>query len=202
MAMKSFTIADGVIREGDCGSCRVDCLPVYDPGCESTGPQCCEPECPPAPCHSFRARDAIKLEPSEGERLFDIRYDCRGQSFEWLRRSVIMRLRRVSSCRWQWDMCALSYTQNGLVRFRWPNGFLKAPPGYYEGEIVIGGKVTQKVYFLKPFIITNIQATEPVMQACHDPCGPYETECCIPEMEQSCFEPQPGTCGVCDDRCD
>lgn len=202
MVMKDFAIIDGKIQQGNCGDCRVDCLPVYDPGCESTGPVCCEPACPPEPCYSFRARDAIRLEPSEVERLFDIRFDCTGKDFSWLRRSVSMRLRRVKNCRWQWDMCALSYTANGLVRFRWPNGFLKAPPGYYEGELVICGQVTQKVYFYKPFMISNIQATEPVTQDCHDPCGIWETECCVPQLEQECVTPAPADCGGCDDRCE
>lgn len=200
--MRSSVITNGRIEPTSCGDCRVDCLPVYEPGCESTGPICPGQECPTDQCYTFRARDALRVQPHEVERLFAFRSACVEESNEWVRRSLAIRLRRVQSCHWQWDMCALSITGNGLIRFRWPNGFLKAPPGYYEGELLVNGEMSQKIWLHKPFMISNIHATEPVMQPCHDECGPWERECCLPPLiEQECYQPEPAECGGCDDRC-
>lgn len=201
--MKSYTHnAEGTELDTSCGdSCSPCALPVYDPGCESTGPVCPDTKCKPEPCYRFSARSAIRIQPGEIERLFDFRMYTQERNDVWVQQSMIMRLRRVNSCTWQWQMCAISVTPKGEVRFRWPDGFLKGPPGYYEGELIINGvAVKKRLYFYKPFMIANINSTTAVMQECQSECGFYETQCCVPDMEVPAQDGTPTiSCGDCDD---
>ncbi|PHM35925.1 hypothetical protein [Xenorhabdus innexi] len=202
--MKSYTINQtGTHLDSACG---IDCdpcvLPVYDPGCESTGPVCPEQMCRPEPCYTFSARQAIRIQQGEIERLFDFRFYTQERNDVWVRQSMIMRLRRINHCQWQWAMCAISVTPKGEVRFRWPDLFLKAPPGYYESELIVNHiAVNKRLYFYKPFMTANVNATTAVMQECTSECNQYETQCCVPDLEVWPEDTTPIiACGDCHDR--
>lgn len=202
--MKTYTIdQSGTKLDSECGDdCSPCALPVYDPGCESTGPVCPDqPGCPPEPCVRFNARMAIRVRQEEIERLFDFSLYTESRTDAWVRTSMRMYLKRVGDCRWQWDMCALSVTPSGDVRFRWPSGFLSAPPGYYEGGLMVNGAfVDKRLYFYKPFMTVNVNSTTAVMQDCHEPCSAYETQCCVPDLETPARGAVPvSDCGGCDD---
>lgn len=202
--MKTYTIdKSGTQLDSECGDdCSPCALPVYDPGCESTGPVCPDtPACPPEPCVRFNARSAIRVRDGEIERLFRFGDYTESRTDAWVRTSMRMLLRRVGSCHWQWDMCALSVTPEGDVRFRWPSGYLAAPPGYYEGVLVVNHiPMRERLYFYKPFMKVNVNSTTAVMEECNDPCGGYERHCCMPDMETAPVNPvSVSSCGGCDD---
>lgn len=179
---------DGRWHDDSCGDCRISCLPVYDPGCESHGAVC-----DPVPCfepaYHFRARDAVRLRDNELEHVFDVVRYCDGHEIAWIRKSVVMRVRSVRHCRWQFECCALAITADGRLRFRWADGLLRAPAGYFEAELVVSHQPVAKFYLYKPYSIVHVRGTEPSTETCYEPCTPYHHECCIPEVEQDFCPP-------------
>ena len=187
-----------------CAPLNQDCYPVYDPGCESTGPECCPTRCRPDPCPPFRARDAIRIREFEVERLFDLRSYCGDRPFYAVQRCVRLDLKCASACNWEWSTAPLSVTHDGKLRFRWPTEFLRANPGYYHARLVVDDQPVKHIPFYKPFAKVNIHSTEAVEEdycsGCHEP---WSTCCCErPEVEQEPCLLDNKDCGGCNDRCD
>lgn len=206
MAGRTLIVRGGEAQVGGCAPCSVDCCPTIDLGCTSQG-SCCKPNCcDPKDCYTFRARDAIPIGMAEAERLFYLQGRLPHHESSWVRRHLMIRLRRVDSCDWQWSMCALSINKENYVRFRWPDGFLRAPQGYYEGQLYIDEVPSGKMYFYKPVSRVDLDINMPVMYECKDPCDANWTKhCCTPpDIEPECPTPCEPTCGTacsCDGGC-
>lgn len=184
----------------NCQTTNRRCTGVYDPGCESTGPECCPTNQRPDPCPPFRARDALRIREFEVERLFDFRSVCGDRPFYAVQRCMRIELKRVCSCEYEWAMAPLSVTPEGEVRFRWPTPFLASLPGYYHGRLIVDDEIVKHIPFYKPFKKVNIHSTRAVeSEVCQSCRQPWSTCCCEkPEVEQEpCLLDQ--DCGACDD---
>lgn len=198
--MKEFSLKHGQWEAKTCADDCVKCaLPVYDPGCESTGPiNPCQP-CKPTPCESFRARDAIRIYDGELERSFDFRMYTAQRNNGWVRSCMEIALRRTDDCQWQWEAPASSVTPDGMVTFQWPMGFLAGAPGYYVGELRVQGKAVRTIYFYKPFMVADIRRTTAVVQPVPANNACTNTECYLPVDNVCAVEEPDGCCGGCDD---
>ena len=173
-----------------------DCKPTYDV-CDICEPVCCEPKCKD-PCPTFRARDAYRIKEFEVERLFDIRSHCGDRAFYPTQRCIRMEIKRVEACSWLCSMDALSVDGDGLVRFRWPNSFLCAAPGYYIGRVLVDGKHTIDLILHKPFVKHNVHSTKAVESELCGSC--HAAPCCCgsrPQQEQDYYH-EDTDCGGCD----
>lgn len=183
--------------------CDNKCLEIYNPGCESTGPECC-----PAPtqckddCPPLRARDAIRLKTYELERWFSLSEHCKDAPLDAVNHCIDLHLERVGACTGEgWRVKITAADSAGRIRVLWPGAFLAANPGYYRGEFFVDGCSVAVVLFYKPFQKVNVQAPEVVVREFCPSCGTGPCGCSFPEVEQPNYSHTPDCGDPCNAGC-
>lgn len=136
---------------------RNTCFPEA-PDIGGCGP-CCEPVCEPRCCPpKARARDAIQMLPREVQRAFTLsELGCNPALIPMVVTKVAMNLRRRGLCNVLICIPPSATNLDGSVTFAWPDCFLEAPPGQFEGDIFINDCEVGTVLLVKPFAKAVIQ---------------------------------------------
>ena len=146
---------------------------LHSPTCFSTPPPldscgpCCEPCCTPcriAPCKT-RLRDARRMLPREVERSFFLtEFGCGGETMPLVVDRVGLVLRRRGACCEIACLAPVRISLDGAVSFQWPEKFISAPAGQYEGDLVLNGCEVGSVLLIKPAPAVVVEDDE-VIQA-------------------------------------
>lgn len=174
-----------------------DCTNCFKPAPEigGCGPVCEERVkcCEVVPCKT-RLRDAVRMKPREIEREFYLHeFGCKGEMIPPTVTRIGMKLRRRASCCEVACMAPFRATLDGAVVFRWPDDFLAAEPGQYEGDLYINDCEVGSVLLIKPDRKVTVEYGEPVEcdfgcadGDCAEPCG-------------GCNQPSCRNCSPCGD---
>lgn len=181
----------------DIGGCDPCCQPVCEPRC-----------CPP----KARARDAIFMKPREIARNFVLsELGCDPAQIPMIVAKVAMNLRRRGLCNILQCLSPSQTNLDGSVTFQWPDCFLEAPPGQFEGDIFINGCEVGTVLLVKPdqkAVIVSPDATQENHPCgtcgsclpscgCQSTCGPICGD--FPDLvdQEEIIEPACGACAPC-----
>lgn len=146
---------------GNGAACRLPPPPLD--GCEPSCQTCCAP-CRIAPCKT-RLRDARTMLPREVERGFTLtEFGCRGETMPLVVDRVGLVLRRRGACHEIACLAPSRISLDGVVFFRWPDAFLSAPAGQYEGDLILNRCEVGSVLLVKPEPVVGIGGDE-VVQA-------------------------------------
>lgn len=166
------------------------------------------PCCPPR----TRARDAIRIDPSEAGRCFGFtpRATCgEGYKHQVVDRYYRLDIREKGYCDVLMCIPPTRATETGAICFDWPDEFKSLPSGYYEGDVYIDGCLCTTLLFWIPTCMT-VSKPETVTydNICHScKCGSKPCRCgmtccdTIPMVDEEIFEAEAIGCVEDCDQC-